>query len=125
MLQLRSTPRATVSGNSPAANADIVLELIVLVHLEVVLTQTGHELALVVGDRRVDLDELHLRRKLRERPFLLRRGDADCAAGERDRRGNDEPSHAGEPPGTTCSKAIPAGPAWYNCRLSRTTALLR
>ena len=71
MLQLRSTPSATVSGNSPEANCDTSWGSIVFVHLEVIPAQAGDELALVVGDGGVDLDKLRLRRKGRERAFLL------------------------------------------------------
>ena len=47
-----------------------VLKLIVFGHLEVISTQSCDELTFVIGHGRVDLDELRLRRKRRERAFL-------------------------------------------------------
>ena len=81
-----------------------VLKLIVFGHLEVISTQSCDELTFVIGHGRVDLDELRLRRKRRERAFLplirllplfllLRSGRRRHAAAQGQRHRTDEPPH--------------------------------
>ena len=61
MLKLRSTPRATVSGNSPATNVVTSCGTPSSSDFEVRLAQTGHRSALRIGDGGVHLDELDTR----------------------------------------------------------------
>src|SRR4026207_1320927 len=68
-----------------------VLRLIVFVHLKIVLAKSCDQPPSLCGNGRVHFDQLNLRRKLRERTFLLRckrRTSRKC-----DCRCDDEPSH--------------------------------